>query len=150
MEFISRNAEKSNEIYRTFSEEEREFVTGGDTRDWYVKQEEYDGKTLGKVIYSSLCIEDNEPISFLDVFVINNIGEITLGVKKNKRGYGYASMEVKRMLDWYKENKDNGWIKSLSWFTHSKNKDSIRLAEKFNFTRDYERDYDEEWIAYRV
>lgn len=141
--YISKNAKKANEIYNTMSVEEQFFITGGDTRSWYVKQEEYNEK----IIYSSLCLDNNIPVSFLDVFFINGVGEISIGVRNNQRNKGYASKEIKKFLHWYKNNKDKFTI--LSWYVNINNVKSIKLAEKFGFTRDIDRDFDENWIAYK-
>lgn len=86
------------------------------------------------------------PVSFLDVFSINGIGEISIGVRKNKRHKGLASKEIEKLLNWYKNDHS---LKLLSWSVNINNKASINLAEKFNFIRDYKRDFDEEWITYR-
>ena len=142
---ISRNAELANEIYDTMSLKEQSFVTGGDTRKWYIQQKDYD-KDNSIIVYSSLTVINKIPVSFLDVFSIDGIGEISIGVRKNKRHRGLASKEIEKLLNWYKN--DNS-LKVLSWSVNIHNKASINLAEKFNFVRDYKRDFDEEWITYR-
>lgn len=143
--YISKNANLANEIYHTMSLKEQSFVTGGDTRDWYIQQKDYD-KNNSIIVYSSLTLLNKTPVSFLDVFSIDGIGEISIGVRKNKRHKGLASKEIEKLLDWYKN--DNS-LKLLSWSVNINNKASISLAEKFNFIRDYKRDFDEEWITYR-
>ena len=66
---ISRNAELANEIYNTMSLDEQSFVTGGDTRSWYVQQKDYD-KNNSIIVYSSLTMINKTPVSFLDLLMV--------------------------------------------------------------------------------
>mgnify|MGYP002623650604 CR=1 FL=1 len=144
---ISRNAKLANQIYDTMTKREQSFITGGDTRSWYIQQKEYD-KDNSIIVYSSLTLCNNRPVSFLDVFSIGGIGEISVGVKKSKRHMGLASNEVEKLIEWYKNNSNK--LEILSWSVNVKNKSSIKLAEKYNFKRDPKRDFDEEWITYKL
>ena len=128
------------------TEKEQSFVTGGDTRFWYVKQEEYDREN-SFIAYSSVTIKNDVPVSFLDVFVKDGIGEIAVGVRKYYRHKGYASREVENLLRWYNKNKQ---IKKLSWCVNKNNKRSVALARKFGFFRDESNDFDDVWIAYAM
>lgn len=144
--YVSRNAELANEIYDTMSDKEKEYVTGGDNRSWYVQQKDFD-KENSIIVYSSLSLKNNIPISFLDVYNIDGIGEISIGVRNTERGKGYAIQEILKLLSWYEHNKKD---LTLSWCVNINNKASINLAKKFNFKRDYKRDFDKNWLAYKL
>ena len=142
---VSKSVNLVNEIYDTFTKKEQMFVTGGDDRPWYVRQQEYDKE--GFVVYSSVTLDGSTPVSFLDVFSVDGVGEISLGVRKSERGKGFAKNEVKKLLLWYDKNKDS--LDVLSWCVNRKNEASVSLAESFGFQRDRDRDFDSNWIAYR-
>lgn len=145
--YTSKNAKKANQVYNTMTRKEKYYLTGGDNRDWYVRQKEYTGKNKTNV-YSFITQYENKPVSFLDIFQVpedKGIGEIDVGVAKNQRGKGYANESVRRGVEWFDNNPE---MHTLVWGVHRDNVASRNLAKKNGFKRDTDWDYDKEWIAY--
>lgn len=143
--YTSRNAKKANQVYNTMTNKEKYYLTGGDKRDWYVRQKEYTGKNKSAV-YSLITQNENVPVSFLDIFSNGDgTAEVAIGVSKNSRGKGYAQESMKRGMEWFDNNPE---VQQLVWGVNANNKASIELAKKYGFKRDRNYDYDKEWIAY--
>ena len=137
------NAKESNQVYSTLTDKEKYYLSGGEQRDYYIKQKDYRSAT-----YSLITKCGDTPVAFLDIFTAPEdpgTGEVAIAVSKDQRGKGYAQESVRRGVEWFENNQE---MHTLVWGVHKDNTASRNLAKSNGFKRDKDWDYDKEWIAY--
>lgn len=140
----SRNAEKANRVFDSMSTQDKYYVTADKSASRYVTQEEYE--KYASTGFSFITQYKDTPVSFFDIWVNSDgSGEVSVGVSTSERGKGYASKSVEKGLKWFNSNKE---VKELIWGVNSNNKASIKLAKKYGFKHEKNRDYDNEWHTY--
>lgn len=127
-----------NDIVRTLSKKERDFLGADDKEDWIDKR--YETETLQNKAISFVTKNGDIPTSFIEVWTNGGrTGQISLATRNDPeyRGKGLASKNVKEVINWC-DKYGNKSIDQLEWIADKENTASINLAKKHGFVEDTE------------
>lgn len=131
-----KTTDDANEIVRSLSNKEKDFLGAPQHEDWIEKDYEAQiSSNLAKrwVQYSGVS---KIPVSFIEVWDNGGteFGEVAIATRSGDeyRGKGYASKNVKTAMDWYNRY---GYKKlsELRWYVAKENEASNALAKKYGF-----------------
>lgn len=137
-----------NDIVRTLSKKERDFLGAEDGKDWIEKEHELE--TLSNKAYTFVEKQGDVPVSFVEVWTNGGrTGQIALATRNDPRyrGKGYASKGVKKAVEWC-DRYGNKSIDELEWIAEKNNIASINLAKKHGFvenTPEKWKDWEDEY-----
>lgn len=133
-----------NDIVRTLSKKERDFLGAEDGQDWIDKK--YERETLVNKAKTFVSKEGDTPVSFVEIWTNGGrTGQISLATRNDSkyRGKGYASKNVEEAIKWVDKYGKNT-IDRLEWIADNDNIASINLAKKYGFEKDTEpHDWDD-------
>lgn len=139
-----------NDIVRTLSKKERDFLGAEDGKDWIEKEHELE--TLSNKAYTFVAKQGDIPVSFVEVWTNGGrTGQIALATRNDDkyRGKGHASKGVEQTLKWV-DRYGSKSIDELEWIAENNNVASINLAKKYGFKKDTEpHDWDSEYTYLR-
>lgn len=137
-----------NDIVRTLSKKERDFLGAEDDKDWIEKEHEKD--TLKNKAKTFVTKQGDIPISMLEIWTNGGrTGQISIATRSGDeyRGKGLASQNVKRAIKWC-DRYGNKSIDELEWIADRNNQASINLAKKYGFvenTPEKWKDWEDEY-----
>lgn len=123
-----------NDIVRTLSKQERDFLGAEDNKDWIDKTNEREA--LANKAATFVSKEGNTPVSFVEIWTNGGrTGQISLATRNDPkyRGKGYASKNVERAIKWA-DRYGSKSIDELEWIADRNNTASIALGKKYGFT----------------
>lgn len=132
----SQHTDDVNDIVRTLSKKEREFLGAEKGKDWIDKQHERE--TMMNKAKTFVAKQGNVPVSFVEIWTNGGTtGQIALATRNDPkyRGKGHASSLVEQALTWA-ERYGNTSIKELEWIADKRNTASVALAKKYGFIED--------------
>lgn len=140
-------AKDTNDIYSTLSLDDKRKVTARkDPPKQFTNDDEYASEWHLK---SFMTKYKDTPVSVFDVWKEKD-GEVALSVLTRGgdeyRGKGYASMAVKKGIEWIDNNPE---IMTAYWDVRKDNAASIALAKKSGFRKMRGEGRDPEWTAYQ-
>jgi len=151
-ELESRNVKRNeqytndiNDIVKTLSPKEKEFLGAPEKGDWIDKKHETE--TLKNKAASFVMKQGDVPISFVEVWTDGGrTGQIALATRNDPkyRGKGYASKNVKQAIDWCRKYGKQS-IDELEWIADRNNKASIALGKKYGFIEDDPNKHGHDW-----
>ena len=127
---VSRNkpyTDDVNDIVRTLSKKERDFLGAADNEDWIDKK--YERDTLVNKAKTFVSKEGDTPVSFIEIWTDGGrTGQISLATRNDPkyRGKGYAS-------------------KNVEWIADRKNTASVNLGKKYGFVEDNPNKHGHNW-----
>lgn len=125
-----------NDIVRTLTNKEKDFLGADRNKDWIEKDTELD--TLPNLAKSFVTKEGDTPVSFIEVWSNGGkTGQIAIAVRNDPkyRGKGYSSKEVEKVIKWA-DRYGKKTLDELQWIAEKNNTRSNALAEKYGFERD--------------
>ena len=134
-----------NDIVKTLSPKEKEFLGAPEKGDWIDKKHETE--TLKNKAASFVMKQGDVPISFVEVWTDGGrTGQIALATRNDPeyRGKGYASKNVKQAIDWCRKYGKQS-IDELEWIADRNNKASIALGKKYGFIEDDPNKHGHDW-----
>ena len=134
-----------NDIVRTLSSKEKQFLGAPEDEDWIDKK--YEKETLTNKAASFVTKQGDTPVSFVEVWTNGGrVGQISLATRNDPqyRGKGYASSNVKQALDWCSKYGKQS-IDELEWIADRKNVASINLGKKYGFVEDDPNKHGHDW-----
>lgn len=145
---VSRNkphTDDVNDIVRTLSKKERDFLGAADNEDWIDKKSERD--TLVNKAKTFVSKEGGTPVSFVEIWTNGGrTGQISLATRNDPkyRGKGYASKNVEQAIKWA-DRYGNKSIDELEWIADRKNTASVNLGKKYGFVEDNPNKHGHNW-----
>ena len=134
-----------NDIVRTLSKKERDFLGAEDGKDWIEKK--YELETLTNKANTFISKEGNTPISFVEIWTNGGrTGQISLATRNDPkyRGKGYASKNVEKAINWC-DRYGSKSIDELEWIADRRNTASIALGKKYGFVEDDPNKHGHNW-----
>jgi len=134
-----------NDIVRTLSKKERNFLGAEEGKDWIEK--EHENETLLNKANSFVIKQGNTPVSFVEIWTNGGkTGQIALATRNDPkyRGKGYASKNVKAAIDWV-DRYGSKSIDELEWIADRNNTASINLGKKYGFVEDDPNKHGHNW-----
>lgn len=134
-----------NDIVRTLSKKERDFLGAEDNKDWIEKKHELE--TLTNKAATFVSKEGNTPVSFVEIWTNGGrTGQISLATRNDPkyRGKGYASKNVEKAIKWC-DRYGNKSIDELEWIADRRNTASIALGKKYGFIEDDPNKHGHNW-----
>ena len=134
-----------NDIVRTLSKKERDFLGAEDGKDWIDKN--YENETLLNKANSFVIKQGNTPVSFVEIWTNGGTtGQISLATRNDPqyRGKGYASQNVEKAIKWVDKYGKKS-VKELEWIADRNNTASINLAKKYGFVEDDPNKHGHNW-----
>jgi RimJ/RimL family protein N-acetyltransferase len=137
-----------NDIVRTLSKKERDFLGAEDGKDWIEK--EYENETLLNKANTFVTKHNDIPVSMIEIWTNGGrTGQISIATRNDPqyRGKGYASQNVKQAIDWC-DRYGKKSIDELEWIADRSNQASINLAKKYGFkesTPEKWKDWEDEY-----
>lgn len=134
-----------NDIVRTLSKQEKEFLGAPEDEDWIDKQ--YENETLRNKAVSFITKQGDIPTSFIEVWTNGGrTGQISLATRNDPkyRGQGLASKNVEDVIKWVNQYGSKS-IDELEWIADRQNKASIALAKKYGFVEDDPNKHGHNW-----
>lgn len=136
-----------NDIVKTLSKKERDFLGAEDNEEWIDKNHE--NEMLSNKAVSFVSKYKNTPISFIEVWSNGgSTGQIALATRNDPkyRGKGLASKNVESVTKWM-DRYGKKSIKELEWIADKNNTASINLAKKHGFVEDTEpHDHSDKYV----
>lgn len=145
---VSRNkpyTDDVNDIVRTLSKKERDFLGAADNEDWIDKK--YERDTLVNKAKTFVSKEGDTPVSFIEIWTDGGrTGQISLATRNDPkyRGKGYASKNVEQAIKWV-DRYGNKSIDELEWIADRKNTASVNLGKKYGFVEDNPNKHGHNW-----
>lgn len=149
---LSRNVRRNlgttddvNDIVRTLSKQEKQFLGANENEDWIDKAHELE--ILSNKAKTFVSKHDDIPVSFVEIWTNGgDVGQIALATRNNPqyRGKGYASKNVEQALKWC-DRYGKTSIKELEWIADRNNKASIALGKKYGFVEDDPNKHGHNW-----
>lgn len=145
---VSRNkpyTDDVNDIVRTLSKKERDFLGAADNEDWIDKK--YERDTLVNKAKTFVSKEGDTPVSFVEIWTDGGrTGQISLATRNDPkyRGKGYASKNVEQAIKWA-DRYGNKSIDELEWIADRKNTASVYLGKKYGFVEDDPNKHGHNW-----
>lgn len=145
---VSRNkpyTDDVNDIVRTLSKKERDFLGAADNEDWIDKK--YERDTLVNKAKTFVSKEGDTPVSFIEIWTDGGrTGQISLATRNDPkyRGKGYASKNVEQAIKWA-DRYGNKSIDELEWIADRKNTASVNLGKKYGFVEDNPNKHGHNW-----
>ena len=145
---VSRNkpyTDDVNDIVRTLSKKERDFLGAADNEDWIDKK--YERDTLVNKAKTFVSKEGDTPVSFVEIWTDGGrTGQIALATRNDPkyRGKGYASKNVEQAIKWV-DRYGNKSIDELEWIADRKNTASVNLGKKYGFVEDNPNKHGHNW-----
>lgn len=145
---VSRNkpyTDDVNDIVRTLSKKERDFLGAADNEDWIDKK--YERDTLVNKAKTFVSKEGDTPVSFVEIWTNGGrTGQISLATRNDPkyRGKGYASKTVEQAIKWA-DRYGNKSIDELEWIADRKNTASVNLGKKYGFVEDNPNKHGHNW-----
>ena len=134
-----------NDIVRTLSKQEKEFLGAPDKGDWIDKK--YENDTLKEKAATFVTKNADTPVSFVEIWTNGSTtGQIALATRNDPkyRGKGYASKNVEDAIKWC-DRYGSKSIKELEWIADKKNKASVNLGKKYGFIEDDPNKHGHDW-----
>lgn len=125
-----------NDIVKTLSKKERDFLGAEDNEDWIDKR--YESDTLANKAKTFVTKQGDVPVSFVEIWTNGGrTGQISLATRNDPkyRGKGYASKNVEDAIKWVDKYGKKS-IDQLEWIADNDNIASINLAKKYGFEQD--------------
>ena len=145
---VSRNkphTDDVNDIVRTLSKKERDFLGAADNEDWIDKK--YERNALVNKAKTFVSKEGDTPVSFIEIWTNGGrTGQIALATRNDPkyRGKGYASKNVEQAIKWV-DRYGNKSIDELEWIADRKNTASVNLGKKYGFVEDNPNKHGHNW-----
>ena len=145
---IKRNAKYTddiNDIVKTLSPKEKEFLGAPKKGDWIDKK--YEKDTLKEKAASFVTKHKDVPISFVEIWTNGgDVGQIALATRNDPayRGKGYASKNIEEALQWV-DRYGKTSIKELEWIADRNNVASVNLGKKYGFVEDDPNKHGHNW-----
>ncbi len=134
-----------NNIVRTLSKKEKEFLGAPENEDWINKK--YEKETLAEKANSFVTKNGDTPISFVEVWSNGGrVGQIALATRNDPeyRGKGYASKNVEEAIKWC-DRYGNKSLDELEWIADKNNIASVNLGKKYGFVEDDPNKHGHDW-----
>lgn len=134
-----------NDIVRTLSKQEKEFLGAPEDEDWINK--EYEDDTLRNKAASFISKHGDIPTSFVEIWTNGGrTGQISLATRNDPayRGKGLASKNVEDAIKWVNRYGSKS-IDELEWIADRRNKASVSLAKKYGFVEDDPNKHGHDW-----
>ena len=134
-----------NDIVRSLSNKEKDFLGASRNEDWIDKK--YENDTLKEKAVTFVSKHNDVPVSFVEVWTNgSDVGQIALATRNDPqyRGKGYASKNVKDAIEWC-DKYGNKSIKELEWIADRNNVASINLGKKYGFVEDDPNKHGHNW-----